>query len=82
MLRRSSPFLVLGLITTVAACDNLTGLGSSSGTPVSIVLMDARTKGAGYTTYPRVNFYSVGAATFGGIAGASGCFRDGLGSIK
>jgi hypothetical protein len=64
MLRRSSPFLVLGLITTVAACDNLTGLGSSSGTPVSIVLMDARTKGAGYTTYPRVNFYSVGSASF------------------
>ena len=64
MLRRSSPFLVLGMITVVASCDNLTGLGASSGTPVGIVLMDARTKGAGYTTYPRVNFYSVGSATF------------------
>ena len=64
MLRRSSPFLVLGMITVVASCDNLTGLGPSSGTPVGIVLMDARTKGAGYTTYPRVNFYSVGSATF------------------
>jgi len=64
MLRRSSPFLVLGMITVVASCSNLTGLGSSSGTPVGIVLMDARTKGAGYTTYPRVNFYSVGSATF------------------
>jgi hypothetical protein len=64
MLRRSSPFLVLGMITVVASCDNLTGLGASSGTPVGIVLMDARTKGAGYTTYPRVNFYSVGTATF------------------
>src|ERR1039458_5507808 len=64
MLRRSSPFLVLGMITVVASCDNLTGGGASSGTPVGIVLMDARTKGAGYTTYPRVNFYSVGSATF------------------
>ena len=64
MLRRSSPFLVLGMITVVASCDNLTGLGASSGTPVGLVLMDARTKGAGYTTYPRVNFYSVGSATF------------------
>jgi hypothetical protein len=26
--------------------------------------MNARTKGSGYTTYPRVNFYSVGSATF------------------
>jgi hypothetical protein len=52
------------MITVVASCDNLTGLGASSGTPVGIVLMDARTKGAGYTTYPRVNFYSVGTATF------------------
>ena len=64
MLRRSSPFLALGMITVVASCDNLTGVGASSGTPVGLVLMDARTKGAGYTTYPRVNFYSVGAATF------------------
>ena len=43
MLRRSSPFLVLGMITVVASCSNLTGVGSSSGTPVGIVLMDART---------------------------------------
>jgi hypothetical protein len=64
MLRRSSPFLVLGMITVVASCNNLTGLGASSGTPVGIVLMDARTKGAGYTTYPKVNFYSVGSANF------------------
>src|ERR1019366_8928495 len=64
MLRRSSPFLVLGMLAVVASCNNLTGVGPSSGTPVGIVLMDARTKGAGYTTYPRVNFYSVGSATF------------------
>ena len=65
MLRRSSPFLVLGMIAVVASCDNLSpALGPANGTPSQIVLMNARTKGAGYTTYPRVNFYSVGSATF------------------
>jgi hypothetical protein len=64
MHRRSSPFLVLGMIVAVASCSGLTGLPGGSGTPVSIVLMNARTKGAGYTTYPKVNFYSVGSATF------------------
>jgi hypothetical protein len=63
MLRRSSSLLVLGLIAFVAACDTLTGAGST-GTPVGIVLMNARTKGSGYTTYPKVNLYSVGSATF------------------
>jgi hypothetical protein len=65
MLRRSSPLLVLGLIAVVASCDNLTGgLGGSSGSPIGIVLMNARTQGTGYTTSPVVNFYSVGSATF------------------
>lgn len=64
MIRRSSPFLVLGLIALVASCDNLTGVSGGSGTPIGIVLMNARTKGTGYTTYPNVNFYSVASATF------------------
>jgi hypothetical protein len=63
MLRRSSPILVLGMIAVIASCDSLTS-GAGSGTPISIALMNARTKGAGYTTSPRVNFYSVGSATF------------------
>jgi hypothetical protein len=63
MLRRSSPFLVLGLIALVASCDSIVGVGSGT-TPIGIVLMNARTKGAGYTTYPKINFYSVGTATF------------------
>lgn len=63
MLRRSSPFLVLGLIALVASCDSISGAGSGS-TPIGIVLMNARTKGLGYTTYPKVNFYTVGSATF------------------
>jgi hypothetical protein len=64
MLRRSSPFLVLGMIAVVASCDSLTGSGASSGTPVGIALLNARTKGSGYTTSPKLNFYSVGSATF------------------
>jgi hypothetical protein len=64
MLRRSSPLLVLGMIAVVASCDNLAGLSGSNGTPVAIVLMNARTRGTGYTTYPKVNFYSVSSAQF------------------
>ena len=64
MQRRSSPLVVLGMIAVVASCSNLSGIGGGNGTPVSIVLMNARTKGNGYTTYPRVNFYAVGSATF------------------
>jgi hypothetical protein len=63
MLRRSSPLLVLGMIAVVASCDNLSGL-SGAGTPVSVVLMNARTRGTGYTTYPKVNFYMVASAQF------------------
>ncbi len=64
MLRRSSPLLVLGMIAVVASCDNFTGLGASSGSPIGIALMNARTQGVGYTTSPVVNFYSVASATF------------------
>jgi len=63
MLRRSSALLVLGFIALVASCDGY-GVPGGNGTPVGVVLMNARTKGAGYTTYPKVNFYSVGQATF------------------
>jgi hypothetical protein len=63
MLRRSTPLLVLVFVAIVAACNNLDS-PQSSGTPVAVVLMNARTLGQGYTTYPRVNFYSVGSATF------------------
>jgi hypothetical protein len=52
------------LVVAVAACDNLAGLSGANGTPVAVVLMNARTKGGGYTTYPKLNFYSVGNAQF------------------
>jgi hypothetical protein len=63
MLRRSSPLLALGLFLAVASCDNIAGAGNTQ-TPIGIILMNARTQGVGYTTYPTVNFYSVGSATF------------------
>ncbi len=63
MPRSPFPLLVLGLGVVVAACDSI-GAGSG-GTPIGIVLMNARTNGSGgYTTYPKINFYSVGSATF------------------
>src|SRR5471030_1817392 len=64
MLRRSSPFLVLGMIAVVASCDSLTASGAASGTPVGTAILNARTKGSGYTTSPRLTFYSVGSANF------------------
>ena len=63
MLRRSSAVLVLAFVALVVACDTYGGQ-SGSGTPVAVVLMNARTRNTGYTTYPKVNFYSVGQATF------------------
>jgi hypothetical protein len=64
MPRHPSPLLFLGLGLVVAACDSIGGVGSG-GTPIGIVLMNARTNGSGgYTTYPKINFYSVGSATF------------------
>jgi hypothetical protein len=62
MPRHLSPLLVLGLCVVVAACENIAGAGA--GTPIGVVLMNARTSGSGYTTYPKINFYSVGSATF------------------
>ncbi len=64
MLRRSFSLCMFGLVAIVAACDNLTGGTAKNGTPVGIVLMNSRTKGAGYTTYPKVNFYNLASATF------------------
>jgi len=63
MLRRSSAIIVLAFVALVVACDPYSSQGSS-GTPVAVVLMNARTHNSGYTTFPRVNFYSVGQATF------------------
>lgn len=63
MPRRSSPLLVLASVAIVGACNNFDA-PQSSGTPVAVVLMNARTQGAGYTTYPKVNFYAVNGATF------------------
>ncbi|MGH7654904.1 MAG: hypothetical protein ACREN6_09595 [Gemmatimonadaceae bacterium] len=63
MLRRSVPLLVLTFVAVVAACNNFDS-PSSNGTPVAVVLMNARTQAAGYTTYPKVNFYTVGSAVF------------------
>ena len=63
MLRRSSPLVVLSFVAVVAACNNFDQPGAK-GTPVGVVLMNARTQGTGYTTYPKINFYSVGSANF------------------
>lgn len=62
MLRRLSAPLVIAFAAIVVACNPYSS--QESATPVGVVLMNARTKGNGYTTYPKINFYSVGSATF------------------
>jgi hypothetical protein len=45
------------------ACGTL-GSDPGGGLPVSLVFMDSRVKGSGYTTYPMVNFYRAQTANF------------------
>jgi hypothetical protein len=63
MLRRSSLLLILAATSALAACNSVTGT-DSGGTPIGVVLMNARTTTGGYTTAPLANFYGVSSATF------------------
>ena len=54
MLRRSISLLALAGLAASGGCKALTD-ASSSGTPVAVVVLNARTKGTGYTTSPVVN---------------------------
>ena len=59
---RPFAFAVVGLALVLTSC--LKSTDTSTGTPIGIVSMNARTKGAGYTTYPVLNFYSARTAVF------------------
>lgn len=63
MLRRSSAILVLAFVALVVACDPYSAQQAQA-TPVGVVIMNARTTNTGYTTYPTINFFAVGQATF------------------
>ncbi len=54
---------VAGITVLTAACGSI-GSDPGAGTPISLISMDARTKGAAYTTYPLANFYHAQAASF------------------
>jgi hypothetical protein len=60
-IRRSS-FVVIAATLALSACDAVTS--GSSGNPVGIGNLVARTKGAGFTTAPTFTFYRVTGATF------------------
>ncbi len=64
MLRRPSLLLIFAATAILAACNSVTGADGSGGTPVGVVLMNARTTTGGYTTAPLANFYGVSSATF------------------
>jgi hypothetical protein len=71
MLRRAIGLLsVAGTLLASSACDQLTST-SNGGTPVMLVTLNARTKGAGFTTSPVGNFYSVSSATFSSAGSAN-----------
>jgi hypothetical protein len=75
MTRRPGLLLcIVGVLLTVGACDQLTST-NGGGNPVMLVTMNARTKGAGFTTSPVGNFYRVGAATFSSASSASDSCR-------
>lgn len=61
---RSTTSAIIGLASTLvfSACDAVTG--GTSGNPVGVGGIAARTKGAGYTTGPALAFYRVTGATF------------------
>ena len=58
----ASAFAAAALALSLTSC--LKGTDSSSGTPIGIMSMNARTTGTGYTTYPVLNFYSARSAVF------------------
>jgi hypothetical protein len=75
MFRRLSLFLACAsLVIIVAGCDALTST-SGGGTPVMLVLLNARTKGATFTTNPVSNFYRVGSANFSSANSATDSCR-------
>ena len=77
MLRRSN-LLVLSaaVVFVLTGCDALS-TQATAGTPVMLVSLNARTKGAGYTTNPVSNFYSVGSASFSSANSATDSCRLG-----
>ena len=63
MLRRTLSLTACAGLAALAACNALTET-SGGGTPVGIVILNARTKGAGFTTSPVMNFYKAQNITF------------------
>jgi hypothetical protein len=69
------PRPVLSLFTCAAALSvgacNLATDTSGGGTPVAILVLNTRTKGAGYTTSPTANFYRAQNITFSSAGAAT-----------
>ena len=55
-------FALIACSLSLAACEGVTG--GSSGNPIGVGGVGARTKGAGYTMGPQISFYRVTGATF------------------
>ena len=62
------------LLAGTLGCNALTET-RGAGTPVMVVLLNARTKGSGFTTSPVTNFYRVGSAAFSSATSATDSCR-------
>ena len=74
MTRRSPLVLSAALLGGILGCNALTET-QSAGTPVMIVLLNARAKAGGFTTNPVTNFYRVGSAAFSSALSATDSCR-------
>jgi len=70
MPRRVLSSLSCAGLAALAACNALTDT-SFSGTPVAVVVLDTRVKGAAFTTSPTVNFYKAQNITFSSTTAAT-----------
>jgi len=67
MIRRASVLAALLAVSLTACLD----ANKQSTSPVGIITMNARVKGAGFTTSPVANFFSASSITLASAAGAS-----------
>jgi hypothetical protein len=71
MLRRFFSLIACAGLAVATACNALTDTGNSNATPVAVMVLNARSKGTGYTTSPTANFYRAQNITFSSASAAT-----------
>ena len=65
---RCAPLFLAAAALSLTACIST---APGNGSPIAVISMNARTKGAGFTTSPVANFYRASNVTFASTSGAS-----------